>query len=168
MASEPSITLLLDTHDREGFDCGESSLDEFLRRYALQHMRKNVSRTWVLAEDAEILAYITLCLGEILRTDIPPGTQRRLPHHAIPVLRIARLATATQHQGKGHATRLLVDALQKAVIISSVAGLHAIEVHALNNTAEAFYSSFGFRSLVDSNHHLYLPLATAAEAFERR
>jgi GNAT superfamily N-acetyltransferase len=168
MASEASITLLLDAHDREGFDCGESSLDEFIRRYALQHMRKNVSRTWVLAEGVEILAYITLCLGEILRTDIPPETQRRLPRHAVPVLRIARLATATRHRGKGHATRLLVDALQKAVIISSVAGLHAIEVHALNDTAELFYKSFGFRSLVDSKHHLYLPLATVAEAFERR
>lgn len=165
MAADAKIVLLQEGHNRDAFDCGETSLNDFLRQYAIQHMRKNMSRTWVLAEDDSILAYSTLCMGELRRDDLPESEKRRLPHHPIPVLRIAHLATDLKHRSKGHATHMLVDALQKAVLLSTTVGLHAVEVHALNNTAQQFYLAFGFHPLTDDPHHLYLPIATIAEAF---
>ncbi|MBE0642806.1 MAG: GNAT family N-acetyltransferase [Bacteroidetes bacterium] len=166
MAVEPNIILLSGEHDSDGFDCGEPSLNTFLRQYALQHMRKNMSRTWLLAEGIHILAYATLCVGEVRRDDTPVRNVRSLPRHAIPVLRLARLATDLQHRGRGFATRLLVDALQKAFLLSTSAGLHAVEVHALSESASKFYRSFGFCPLKDDRHHLYLPIATIVDAFD--
>ncbi|MFA6235163.1 MAG: GNAT family N-acetyltransferase [Bacteroidota bacterium] len=166
MAVESRIVLLRDAHDRDKFDCGESSLNTFLRQYALQHMRKNMSRTWVLTDGESVLAYSTLCMGELRRDDLPESEKRKLPHHPIPVLRLARLATDLMHRRKGYATHMLVDALQKTVLLSTTVGLHAVEVHALNSTAQQFYLAFGFHPLTDNPHHLYLPLATIAEAFD--
>jgi hypothetical protein len=39
-----------------------------------------------------------------------------------------------------------------------------IEVDAKDESARAFYSQFGFRSLVDDQLHMYLPMETARRA----
>lgn len=38
------------SHDLDSFECGEQSLDEYLRRYAGQHDRQGLGRTYVAVE----------------------------------------------------------------------------------------------------------------------
>ena len=63
-------------------------------------------------------------------------------------------------------TQLLMHALKAALIIADSVGLFGVEVVAKSAAARAFYGRFGFKSLVDDELHLYMPLATAQRAFE--
>ena len=150
------------SYRREGFDCGEPSLNEFLQRFARQNDKKDISRTYVLiAEDGEtIVGYYTLCSGSVSFATLPDDLQRKLPRYPIPTAHIGRLAVDRTRQGEGLGGILLVDALKRTAAISEKLGIHAVTVHALHERAAAFYRAFGFIPLVDDPLHLLLPMKT--------
>jgi hypothetical protein len=86
------IERLTDEHGRAGFYSGESPLDDWLVRMALQQQRKNYARTRVLPADKEpgrILSYYALTPCQVNTEHMP--AQRRLPRRVGGIL-LARLA----------------------------------------------------------------------------
>ena len=147
---------LLDT-----FDCGEPSLDEWLKRRALANQLGGASRTFVVA-DAEdrVVGYYSLAAGAVSRNLATGGVRRNMPD-PVPVLVLARLAVERQAQGMQLGAGLLQDAVNRAVSVSHNAGVRALLVHALDDKAKQFYLHYGF---VESPLHpltLMLPLHTA-------
>ena len=147
---------LLDT-----FDCGEASLDEWLKRRALANQLGGASRTFVVA-DAEdrVVGYYSLAAGAVSRNLATGGVRRNMPD-PVPVLVLARLAVERQAQGMQLGAGLLQDAVNRAVSVSHNAGVRALLVHALDDKAKQFYLHYGF---VESPLHpltLMLPLHTA-------
>ncbi len=147
---------LLDT-----FDCGEASLDEWLKRRALANQLGGASRTFVVA-DAEdrVVGYYSLAAGAVSRNLATGGVRRNMPD-PVPVLVLARLAVERQAQGMQLGAGLLQDAVNRAVSVSHNAGVRALLVHALDDKAKQFYLHYGF---VESPVHpftLMLPLHTA-------
>lgn len=69
---------------------------------------------------------------------------------------LARLAVDQKHEGQGNATRMLIEALERALRASQAIGAVAVEVHAKDEDARRFYTKFGFRNL-DHDLHLWLP-----------
>ena len=87
-------------HDRAGFDCGEDSLNQFLKQRARQNAERNVSVTHVAVPDAgdpSILGYYTLLVRSIEREDF--ASARKLPPGEIGVALLARLAVSVEAQG---------------------------------------------------------------------
>ena len=121
--------------DRSAFSCGRAVLDDFLRLRAGQYDRRDLAAIL----EAEAL---------------------RLPRHQVPVVLLARLAVDVSAQGRGLGRDLLTDALVRAWTLSEAVGVHAVEVHALDDAAARFYRRYGFAALRDDDHHLYLTLAT--------
>jgi GNAT superfamily N-acetyltransferase len=76
------------------------------------------------------------------------------------VVLLARLAVDEPSQGIGLGEALLLDALQRGLDLSQKLGIHAVEVHALDEAAASFSSKYGFSPLIDHPLHLYLPIAT--------
>ena len=147
---------LLDT-----FDCGEPSLDEWLKRRALANQLGGASRTFVVA-DAEdrVVGYYSLAAGAVSRNLATGGVRRNMPD-PVPVLVLARLAVERNAQGMQLGAALLQDAVNRAVSVSQNAGVRALLVHALDDKAKQFYLHYGF---VESPLHpltLMLPLHTA-------
>ena len=147
---------LLDT-----FDCGEPSLDEWLKRRALANQLGGASRTFVVA-DAEdrAVGYYSLAAGAVSRNLATGGVRRNMPD-PVPVLVLARLAVERNAQGMQLGAALLQDAVNRAVSVSQNAGVRALLVHALDDKAKQFYLHYGF---VESPLHpltLMLPLHTA-------
>lgn len=60
--------------------------------------------------------------------------------------------------GQGLGAFLLLDALARSERLAEDLGLHAVEVHAIDDTARAFYLHHGFETLQDDPQHLYLPM----------
>jgi hypothetical protein len=54
----------------------------------------------------------------------------------------------------------LLDALQRALDLSRVLGVHAVAVDAIDDSAAAFDRKYGFTALLDDPLHLYLPIST--------
>lgn len=142
------------SHDRAAFDCGEPSLDDFLKRFARQNDEKGLSRTYVavVADDPKIYGYYCLSSGSLRFETMP----EKLPRY--PVLHLGRLAVDRSATGQGLGKILLLDALKRAASVSKQLGTYAVEVYALNDAARNFYHKYGFAPLLDDERHFYLTM----------
>lgn len=59
-----------------------------------------------------------------------------MPHHAVPVMMLARLAVDLQHQRIGLGKALLKDAVMRTAQAADMAGIHALLVHARDESAK--------------------------------
>ena len=150
------IVPLSGEYDRSSFDCGEPTLNEFLRLYASQNDRKGLGRTFIAvkSEDRTIYGYYTVSTGSVLFNLVPEN----LPRYPVPVAHIGRLAVSQAAQGQGLGETLLMDAFKKIALASEHVGVYAIEVHCLNERARSFYLRYGFTELLDDRLHLYIPM----------
>lgn len=169
MGSSWFIEPLDRAHSREGFDCGEADLNEYLQRYARQNHESGVARTFVAlesAENAKILGFYSLAAGSISKDNLPPGLARRYPNFPLPILRIARLAVSREVQRRGLGEHLLLDALHRCLLVSEEVGLIAVLIDAKNQNAKNFYGRYEFDSLPDQELALWLPLPALQRLFQ--
>jgi GNAT superfamily N-acetyltransferase len=153
--------------DRKAFGCGVGSLDEYLRRYALQSLEKNIGVTIVAVAEEDrtrILGYYTVSMAQVSVEHLPSSLSRGLPRYPVPAMRIGRLAVDRRAQGQGIGAALLRDALERALSISLEVGVRVVVVDAIDEDAERFYERFGFVPLVDLPRTLVMPLETIARA----
>lgn len=147
-------------HERDGFDCGEESLNRYLLQYASQHQKKNIGRVYVATarNDNRVLGYYTLANGSVAFQSVPRS--KRLPReYPVPVILLARLAIDRSMQGKGFGAALIYDALKRAAEVAEVSAAYAVIVDALNEQAKAFYLHYRFEESLDDSMRLFLPLS---------
>jgi len=131
-------------HAVEAFTCGQPALDRFLARYALQSQQAGGSPTYVALDGERVVGFHSLAYGQVEHQDAPDRAAKGLARHPVPVMLLARLAVATDYQGRGLGASLLKDATLRTVQASDIAGLRAMLVHAKDNGAREFYEHFGF------------------------
>jgi GNAT superfamily N-acetyltransferase len=150
------------THIRDQFDCGRPPLDDFLRGLVSQYEKRNLGRTYVAVRGTErqVCGYYTIASGAVAFEILPAEGAKKLPRHPVPVVLIARLAADRSVQGQRVGEKLLFDALARSVELSGTLGIHAVVVDAIDQKAKAFYQKYHFMLLLDSEFHLYLPVAT--------
>lgn len=155
------VEKLSSDHDRDPFDCGKELLNNFLKRMATQYRKKNLGQTYVIATpDKRVIGYYTISTSRVDFENVPDDLRRHYPQIPIPVVLLGRLAVDKAFQGQGVGKTLLVKALRQASKVAGTVGVAAVEVHALDDEARGFYLKYGFTSLVDDPHHLYLPIKT--------
>lgn len=155
------------TLDSGAFDCGSAPLDEYIRRYASQDVRKNVARVFAATSDDQperLAGFFTLSAGSVNCSELPPALARKLPRYPVPVALIGRLAVDKQFQGKGLGAILLADACHKVVLASAVLAVAGIVVDAKDQSAADFYSHFGFISLPGRPDRFLLPASMLPSA----
>jgi len=151
-APEPLAT----AHLLAEFGCGETSLDEWLKRRALANQLSGASRTFVVADqDARVYGYYAMAAGAVSHQEATSGVRRNMPD-PIPVMVLARLAVDQRAQGIKLGAALLQDAVNRAVAVSHNAGVRALLVHALDERAKQFYGHYGFQE--SSQHPMTLML----------
>jgi ribosomal protein S18 acetylase RimI-like enzyme len=169
MTREPewSIERVRKSHKRNAFSCGNTDLDEYLKRFARQNDATGLGRTYVVTRPGSdlVLGYYTLSAGAVMFSDLPPESARSLPRYPIPVVLIARLAVDIQVRGQGLGRNLLTDALHRSLAVSDQLGVYAVAVEAKNDQACSFYRKYGFESLRDDKLHLFLSIKKVRQAF---
>ncbi len=131
-------------HDIATFDCGESSLNDWLRRRAHTNQGAGASRTYVVADDSlRVLGYYALAAGAVSHVQAAGAIRRNMPE-PIPVLVLGRLAVDRSQQGRALGAALLKDAVLRTLAVASEIGVRALLAHAVNETAKAFYLRHGF------------------------
>ena len=154
---------LTDRHQLAHFDCGEPSLDDWLKRRAAKNQANGSSRTYVVCEDDAVVGYYCLAAGAIGHADAPSPMTRNRPD-PIPVLVLGRLAIHKEHHLNGIGTALLNDAIRRAIQAAEIAGVTALLVHAISEQARRFYRSRGFIESPVKPMTLCLMLATVDKA----
>ncbi len=136
--------LLAPRHKLEEFDCGKPVLNDWLVRHARQAQGAGSTKTFVAADEDQVLGYFSLTVGQIDTFEVPERMRKGMGHYPLPVVLLARLAVSTSAQGRGLGWGLLQDAIARTVLISEQAGVRAMLTHPLDQEATAFYTRFGF------------------------
>jgi GNAT superfamily N-acetyltransferase len=139
---------LLESDDRDRFDCGRESLNLWFRRHAWANHAAGISRTNVICDvtTGQIIGYVTLSSAQIERAFLPKQRQRNKPD-PIPVTLLGQLAVHRDRQSRGHARSLLLFALRTALRASREIGSFGVITHPIDEQARAFYGRWGFRDL---------------------
>src|SRR5487761_2750241 len=119
--------------DTASFRCGSEPLDNYIRHYASQDVRKNVSRVFIATPEngsEKLAGFFTLSAGSVSCSSLPTSLVRKLPRYPVPVALIGRLAVDHESQGQGLGSILLADACQKVSQASTVLAVVGIIVDA--------------------------------------
>jgi GNAT superfamily N-acetyltransferase len=145
-------------HRVEDFGCGVRSLDEWLRKHALQSHRSGGSRVFITtATDLDVVGYYALAAGAVM----PGGASERMlrglaTRQPVPVVLLGRLAVDARHQGRHLGRSLLLDAMTRVLEAGDLIGVRALLVHVLDVRAREWYAQFGFER--SPTHPLHLAL----------
>jgi GNAT superfamily N-acetyltransferase len=151
-------------HNLSEFNCGEPSLDDWLRRRALQNEASGASRTYVVCAGEHVAGYYALAVGAVAHAEAPGRIRRNMPD-PVPVMIIGRLAVHKDHQGRQIGPGLLRDAVLRTLQAAEIAGVRAILVHAISERARKFYEGCGFIPSPMDPMTLMITVAEARKAF---
>jgi GNAT superfamily N-acetyltransferase len=169
-------------HRADHCSCGVRSLDEWLRRHALQSHRSGGSRVFVTTADdrataadrapeagrvteagrtsvagGEIVGYYALAAGAVMPREASSRVARGLAtNQPVPVILLGRLAVDRRCQGRQLGRSLLQDAMTRVLQAGQLIGVRALLVHAIDERARAWYAQFGF--VPSPTHSLHLTL----------
>ena len=155
------------SHELSDFECGEPSLDEWLKKRALKNHTAGASRCFVVCRGLTVVGYYSLSAGAIGHTEAPKAMRRNMPD-PLPVLLLGRLAIDRRYHNQGLGQALLRDAMLRAVSVGRDAGVFAILVHAISEPARRFYLSRGFVESPLQPMTLLVTLATVQSILSER
>ena len=158
MTDGPRIEKLRRDHAVDEFDCGQEALNRFLVRYAFQNQQAEASQTYVATVEDRIVGFYTLVVAQVEYDDAHQRLRKGLAKHPVPLMLLARLAVATNWQGKGLSSGLLKDAMLRTLQAADIAGIRALAVHAKDDDARTFYERFGFVAAPTDPYHLFVLL----------
>jgi GNAT superfamily N-acetyltransferase len=144
------------THAVEEFACGQTNLDRFLIRHALQAQQAGSALTYVGLSDQAVIGFYTLVVGEVRHADAPERVVKGMPRHPIPLMVLARLAVHRDWQGRQVGSGLLLDALMRTLQAADIGTIRALAVHAKDEAAASFYRHFGFVPSPTDARHLFM------------
>ena len=129
-------------HRLDAFESGVVSLDDWLRRRAMQNQASGAARTFVANESGRVVAYYALASSAVALVAAPGRFRRNMPD-PIPVVVLARLAVARTHQGRGLGRALFQDCARRVIHAAETIGIRGLLVHAISDQAKAFYLGLG-------------------------
>jgi len=167
-SSNYRIEILNSEHRRDAFSSGVESLDDYLRRQALQDARRNVAAPFVMVNEGdEVVGYYTLSAYGVRLSELPAGVAKKLPRYPLlPATLLGRLAVSSGHRGQNLGRLLLLDALFRSLKNTSEVASIGVIVEAIDEGARRFYEHHEFQLLADSPNRLFLGMRTIARLFE--
>jgi GNAT superfamily N-acetyltransferase len=160
------VERLGDHHEVGNFSCGVKDLDDWLSVHALDNQRRELSRTFLLLDDADrVVGYYALTMGGVRKEALPTRYGRGLPKFDIGMVLLARFAIADERQGQGLGRDLLIEAIERAADAGTHVAARFIAVDPIDEAARAFYAKFGFRRVEgDVEGRMYLRIDEALAA----
>jgi GNAT superfamily N-acetyltransferase len=141
---------LTDTHRIAEFDCGKPSLNDCLKRHALQAQGSGSARTFVVTQTKgkakEVIAYYSLVVGQVEPMAVTERIRKGMGQYPIPVMLLARLAVSQSVQGQGLGIGLLQDAIRRPLQVAEHVGIRALTTQPIDDAAAQFYQRFGFEA----------------------
>lgn len=137
-------------HLTEEFSCGSESLDVWLKRRALKNQIQGASRTYVVCQGDQVVAYYAIASGAVTCSEATGRLRRNMPD-PIPVVVLGRLGVDSTLHGQGFGRALVRDAAMRVLQAADVIGIRGLTVQALSDEAKVFYEHIGFEpSPIDS------------------
>lgn len=159
-------------HDRAGFSCGVSAVDNFFKKTANKLAEAGNVRLFVMvSSDQALIGFYAINAHAVHYQDLPKRFARSRPGHgSIPAAFIAMIGRDQRYSGGGFGGDLLVDALRRINQAADSLGIAVALLDVLDcgdpqRTArrKALYESYGFQPLPSNPTRLFLPLNAIRE-----
>ena len=125
--------------EREKFDCGNVTLNEYFFRYAKQDEKKLLCKCYVAKQGNDVIGFFTLSAASVcLNKKIKIKTH----YTDVPVALLGRLAVDKRFQNHGVGKVLLAEAIRKS--FTSALGVCGLLVQAKDVHVCEFYKKLGF------------------------
>jgi hypothetical protein len=134
--------LLDDDHQLDSFNCGVSSLDDWLKRGARGNAASGASHTYVTCDGSIVVGYYALAAGAV-QVAATQGRFRRNMPDPIPVVVLGRLAIDISQARRGLGRALFRDAGLRVLQAADIIGVRGLLVDAISDDAKAFYLALG-------------------------
>jgi GNAT superfamily N-acetyltransferase len=132
------------------FDCGDDSLNHYLKRYAWANQQKSsIGVTYVAVDEAApcaVIGYFTLATASVPRDRFPKKYVRGLPPYDLPLILLARLAVDRRFSGKGLGHALISEAFKIALRVADEVGCRCVITDAYRDRTD-WYAKYGFVAL---------------------
>lgn len=125
------------------FDCGDESLNKYLKTFAYLNDTNNLSKTFIAHDGDTIIGFVTLCNAQI--------EFKEMPKYPVPAVKIDRLAVDTKYQSKGYGKELLLFTFKKIIQVSLSTGVKAVIVDA-KEQSKMFYEKYGFIKIIGNTY----------------
>ncbi|MCA9648188.1 MAG: GNAT family N-acetyltransferase [Myxococcales bacterium] len=162
----------LNSHDRSHFSCGNEQLDRFIQTFARQNQKKGLSRTYVIAHERCVVAFVSVSAGSIERATLPEAHRARVPDYPLPILRLSRMGVDVSWSGRGLGGKLVLHVCRLALEQLERTGCVGIVVDAKEG-ATGFYERFGFEQMsglevgmLEDTTPMFLDIRTVKQAWE--
>lgn len=156
-------------HNRDAFDCGDVTLNDFLRRHARQTHDRGGAKTFVAVRNDNaslVLGFYSVSPASVEFSKAPDIVKRGLARHDVPVFRLGRLAVDKSMQGEGLGGQLLLSAGRRCLRASLEVGGVALLIDARNEGVARWYAGYGALPLLDTPLSLLLLMATIRSVLE--
>lgn len=137
--NEYIIDKLNEKSDLDTFSCGLEDMDEFLKNDALNQQNENLSVTYLVRHDDEIVGFFSLLSDKIELKDIED--EYDLPYSICPAMKIGRFAVNEKYRSSGLGTVLLDNICYQIKKISKIHGIRFITVDAYCNVRKFYYKN---------------------------
>jgi GNAT superfamily N-acetyltransferase len=163
-------------HDRAGFACGVSRLDNFLKLTAKKQQGADMTRVYVLVEDGDnrILGYHTIGAGMMDAGALPKRPRGAPDHGELPVLFLGQVAVDHRTEVQGIGGILMHHVFEKARIVADEAGCFALLLDVMSDGGKddaerrrAWYASFGFEPFPSRPERMFLTLKDVRAILDR-
>jgi predicted GNAT family N-acyltransferase len=155
---------LKDHHELARFDCGESSLNEWLAKQARRAQLAGTSRTyvWTREDSDDVVAYYSIAPTQVERAELTGGQAGGFS--VVLAYLLARFALDQSVQGQRLSDDLLLDAVEVITKAATAAGGRLIVVDAINSQVAAYYHRRGFQPIKGDPLRLVMKVETAKRA----
>jgi len=145
----------------QAFDCGHKDTNEFIKESAPIYEKENLGRTYlIINSEGKVHCFVTIAMGALKFKDpeLALSLDSSEKPSQLPALRIARLGTCVDDQGKGYGTLALQAIVKIFQLLQERIGARFIIVDAVPERVD-WYVKRGFKSLYsDPTGHATLPL----------
>jgi GNAT superfamily N-acetyltransferase len=150
------------------FDCGVADIDSWASEKAFRRHQQDRTKVFCarLGPNGPVVGFYSLSLSAIGSKLLLGQHGDRYPEGYAPFIYIDWLAVIRPHQGDGIGRFMLVNALERALLVSHHLPFYGIALRSLNNKKTHFYNKMGFAQREDGPHPLMiLPIWTVRDLF---
>jgi ribosomal protein S18 acetylase RimI-like enzyme len=153
-------------HNRSDFDCGVKVLNTYLRQFANQDQKRNLTKVTVLCEGEHVIGYSSMSAHSVEQDELARD-KKMGSYSAVPFLLLGRLAVDVRHQRQGYGEALVFHACTTTVRAAQQVGIFGMVVDAKDERAASFYEGLGFQKLRRTTNRLVMPVSVMAEIISK-